>query len=137
MALCRALADPLSDPVELDVLPGVNGALEPLGHVADAVPRVAAGVHERRLRAVAGMRHGGQLRHGPLRAVRLRGEGSRCHVCFGQSLGERRFGYAELDHSATQIGNDAVSLSFVHGCPDSAYYFLEGEPISRADRAVR
>jgi hypothetical protein len=57
------------------------------------------------------MRHGGQLRHGPLRAVRLRGEGSRCHVCFGQSLGERRFGYAELDNSGTQAMMLSLFLS--------------------------
>ncbi len=43
-----ARARPASDAIKLDVLSRVHGALEPLGHVADTVPRIAAGVAELR-----------------------------------------------------------------------------------------
>lgn len=55
--LARRTGNGVSDPIELDVLSGVHRALEPLGHVAEAVPRVATGVAEYRRCA------GGRLRH--------------------------------------------------------------------------
>jgi len=137
-AMCRRR----SNAIKLDVLPGVHRTLEPLGHIADAVPRSAARVSEYRRPGIRRMRYQGQLRHRPLclgcamSPVGL-GEGGRRRILrrrFGQCFGQRSFRNAELSHSAAQIRNDAVSLSFVHGFPDSAFWFSEDEPKPRADR---
>jgi hypothetical protein len=42
----------MSDAIKLDVLSGVHGALEPLGHVAQAIPRVAGCIAEYRRAAM-------------------------------------------------------------------------------------
>jgi hypothetical protein len=48
--------DDVSNAIELDVLAGVNRALEPLGHIAEAVPRIAICVSEYRCGAIPGVR---------------------------------------------------------------------------------